>query len=230
MKKLIGVVVLALIAAPLVRPAAAQTVYGARGGLNIATIGGDADLDSRLGIYVGVFAGLGFGEFWSLQPELAFSQKGMKDFISRADPDNPGQGIVGDRTVTMNYLELQVPLVLTPKIDSEMFKFRLYGGATIAYMLSCSTKLEDPFLSNSFSCDENTDLIDPPGPAFTLISSFDYGVVLGAGLDIGSGPSVFSIDVRYDAGLADIHDVNQGAKLKNQVYQLLIGYAHRKMP
>lgn len=50
--------------------------FGAKAGLNLATLGGDAEVDSRTSFHVGGFAELMISDKFSVQPELLYSAQG----------------------------------------------------------------------------------------------------------------------------------------------------------
>lgn len=51
--------------------------FGIKSGLNVATLnGGSSNIDSRLGLHVGVAAEVGITDRFSIQPEVLFSQQG----------------------------------------------------------------------------------------------------------------------------------------------------------
>jgi hypothetical protein len=188
---------------------------GARGGIGFSDLAGDVNFDSRVGFSAGVFGGLQLSELWSIYPELSFQQKGAKDIGIQVP--------VVERTVKISYIELQLPLVLYPEMGASPLTPRLYGGPYGAFKVACTKSIEDETgASSSSDCDEGTPSEVVP------IKSVDFGIVIGAGLDLGGAErGGFTIDIRYDIGLGNINDASGGGDVMNRVIQILVGYAHR---
>ncbi|RNI31035.1 porin family protein [Rufibacter latericius] len=59
--------------------AEAQTSFGVKGGLNVATIRiPNTDIDPRIGVHAGVFASTPISSRFALQPEILYSQQGVQ--------------------------------------------------------------------------------------------------------------------------------------------------------
>lgn len=205
--------------------AQAQLGIGVRGGLVSTKFGGDIDYQNRRGFYAAAFASLSLSELWSLHPEVAFVQKGATDENLRATP----QGVtLFDRKNRLTYIELLLPLTYSPQIERGQLQPRLYAAPAVGLELSCTTEFENvPELSDSYDCDENIDVLG--GTAFTRTRSLDFGVVIGAGIDAGGGRTLFTADVRYDLGVADI-DLDGVQEVKNRALEFLIGVRYRLSP
>ena len=228
MRKLTAAAMAVLLGIAFAQPGLAQQKIksaGVRFAFNISSIGGDVDFDTKTGIAGGVFAGYRWSELWGLQAELSYTRKGGKDDFVRQEG---GTAIAGTRTTSIDYLELQIPLVLFPRFGGERLVPRVYAGPTIALELSCNSRYDDPLQNQSFDCQKLIDLGGPRlEPAFTRTKSIDLGLVLGVGVDFGGAGGGFSLDARYVRGLSSFHDLEGGATLKNQVIQLLVGYAFK---
>jgi len=68
---------------------AQEVKFGAKAGVNFATIGGDdtGDLSSRTGFHVGGVAEIGISEKFSVQPELVYSAQGATEDFEGVDVD-----------------------------------------------------------------------------------------------------------------------------------------------
>jgi hypothetical protein len=62
-------------------------------------------------------------------------------------------------------------------------------------------------------------------PGFTSTKSLDFGLVFGAGIDVGIGKGAITGDFRFDLGLTDLQD-GTGGSIKNRAFEILLGYAH----
>lgn len=116
------------LAALLAAPAAlAQTTFGLRAGLNVATIIPDSDTDlvdrgAKLGFVGGVFAEVPLTSAFAVQPEVLYTQKG----VSRDESGEPDIGV--------DYLEVpvlaKVALPVSPLLDLDV-----YAGPALAIKL-----------------------------------------------------------------------------------------------
>jgi hypothetical protein len=126
-----------------------------------------AELKSKVGFAGGAFLGIGVGGSWALQPELLYVMKGTK--VSAAS---------GDSNINLNYFEIPVLLKLNLLPAKSTVNPFVFAGPSLSFNTGAK-------LSNSGEDIKNH------------VRSADYGLVLGAGLDIQK----FSLDVRYDLGL-----------------------------
>lgn len=111
-----------VVVAPL---ATAQTTFGVRAGLNVATIKSDpdiADAGAQLGFVGGIFAEVPVASGFAVQPEILYTAKGV-------DRDAPNMGIGVD------YLEIPV-LVKAGLPVSELLDVDVYAGPALAVKLS----------------------------------------------------------------------------------------------
>jgi hypothetical protein len=106
--------------------ASAQTTFGVKAGLNVATIIPDNDVDlvdrgAKLGFVGGVFAEVPVASGFSLQPEVLYTQKG----VSR-DAPNQSKGI--------DYLEIPVLASVALPV-SDLLDVKVYAGPALAIKL-----------------------------------------------------------------------------------------------
>lgn len=211
MRKLFSISTAASLLMMLTNIGHAQLAVGVRGGLNISKLAGDVITESKVGLIAGAFVGIGLSGNWGMQPELSYVQKGTKREVQ-------GGELTG--TTKLDYLELQVPINVDLPVKSERFNPRLQAGPTFAAALSCKVEETGPSDTESEDCMDD-------------IESYDIGIVLGFGLDIGSGPGAFIADIRYNIGLTNINDAvdeegnPEPFALKNRSTQLLVGYRRK---
>ena len=129
--------------------------FGAKGGLNIASISGDDtdDLDSRTSLHLGFVAEIPVTEKFAFQPELIYSAQG-------AAFDLAGE----DVTIALDYLNL--PLMGKFYVAEGL---SIQAGPQIGFLLSSKVKVDD----------EDEDLEDVNG----LDLGLNFG--LGYQLDMG---------------------------------------------
>ncbi|MEQ6118331.1 porin family protein [Reichenbachiella sp. MALMAid0571] len=120
---------------------AQSSVIGLKGGLNIATIAGDADgVSSKLGIHIGFYNTMEISESFKFQPELIFSMQGA-------------QVAQGEGKVNYNYIN--VPLIAKIFVQNG---FNFQFGPQVGILLSAnvsdgmnSISVKDQLNSTDFS-------------------------------------------------------------------------------
>ena len=170
---------LLLLAVGLALPAAAQTTFGVRAGLNVADVSNTfedvddfgVDAQPRLGFVGGVFAEVPLSPSFAVRPEVLYSQKGARAEFNDSD---------GDLTLKIDYLEIPVLARFGVPV-SPTLGLGLLVGPAVAFKLNESIDGFD---------DRDEDVVD----------AVDYGVVAGA--EVGSGQ--FFVDLRYTFGLASV--------------------------
>ncbi|WP_242929416.1 porin family protein [Pontibacter vulgaris] len=202
MKKLLFLIVFAF---ATVSAAQAQNVkFGVRGGANISNLSGDLRDEDRFENKVGFHAGatLNFGivdDFFSIQPELLYSQKGFKN--SDSEVTILGQTRRREGKVNYNYLEL--PVLARIKAGPLYFE----GGPQASYLLSVNNETKTYVNNNlqSTTRDENSK---------EGLAEFELGYAAGIGLAAGNG---LSLGVRYNGSFSDFvdEDVNFEGDLTN---------------
>jgi len=172
-----------------------EASFGIRGGLTFYSV--ETEVSSglfgnisetsgtKLGFAVGVFAEFPLTNIFSFQPELMFVQKGGSDDGDFFDDDDFFNDDLNDDggKLTLNYLD--VPLLGRANIPLEAdFTPYVVAGPSIGYLLSASI--------GDFDDDDIDD----------LFKSFNFGFIIGAGVEFGN----LIVDLRYDIGLSNILD------------------------
>lgn len=187
-------------------PAATQTVLGFHGGVNIANLGGSdvEDTSSRTGINLGASVLFSLAENVGLEVGAGFSQKGAEV----SDPEVTGK-------FKLDYLEFPV-LLRYGFPSSGSVGLHLYGGASVGVELKCEIEGSAGGITATADCDE----------AGIDTKSVDFGLVGGAGVDIGISESVdLVLDVLYDFGLTSIDDTADPGDVKNRAFVIKAGVA-----
>ena len=193
MKKVLIISALALLGLTTVN--AQGVIFGAKAGVNFATINSDEfdSFDGRTAFHVGVVSEIPIGEMFSFQPELLYSAQG-------SDYSDPGF----NGTVKLDYLNL--PLMAKYYVVENL---SLEAGPQIAFLLSATDEGE----SDGFSYDE--DIKD-------FIKGIDFGINFGVGYKLDSG---LNFGARYNLGLSDVNDdYEEGGTYKNGVFQVYLGF------
>ncbi len=130
----------------------------------------------------------------AIQPEMIFSQQGAQFSVNSFDLES-------------NFSYLNVPVML---------KFYLIGGLNVqvgpqfGFLLSGDQETVDIFSGEVTEED-----------AKDFIKGSDVSVGLGAGWDLPFG---LTFDARYNLGISDVNDVESSGEIKNQVFQISVGY------
>jgi len=193
----------------------AQTGYGARVGLNFATynakdlIGaGSRTTTSKTGVQAGVFYNISSGRAFSLQPEVNYSKKGLRQETS----DNA--------IIKRNFNYLELNLIGKTTIGNENIKGFLHLGPGFGYLMSAKNK-------NSVSGDTEIDL------DMENIRKWDtmIHVGLGTAVRLGFENAVF-LEGRYSLSVSDLYNIEDSLKPENyeatnhRVFSLTIGYIY----
>jgi len=179
-------------------PAAAQNMSaGIQGGVSMANLGGDlsGDLDSNIGFAGGAFFALDLSEYFRLQFQGQYVQKGAKDSDF-------------DEKIKMDYIELLIPLTLTIPIQDSPFGPRLYAGPSIGYNVSCK-----------FTNGESVDCKD-----ITSSTDYGVFFGAGADYMVGSGAIMLDVwyDIGL-ANINDDTD-SDTFSVKTKTWQFMAGY------
>lgn len=216
------VIVAACVVALTVQTASAQLFgVGVKGGVNFANLSGDfifredgitvePNLKTRPGFVIGASMRSRLLPLISLQPEILYSEKGAKFDLRGQDIGMPGASI--DGSIDLKYLE--VPILLRVGLPIPGFSPFVYAGPAFAYTLSAETTLE--FRLAGFSETETQDIKDE-------VKNFDYGLVIGGGMEFGLPLIKIHAELRYTLGLRNIPDSDNDFDLKNGVLSLLVG-------
>ena len=198
MKRLGVFAAAAVLVCLLAVPAAAQNMSaGIQGGVSMANLGGDlsGDLDSNIGFAGGAFFALDLSEYFRLQFQGQYVQKGAKDSDF-------------DEKIKMDYIELLIPLTLTIPIQDSPFGPRLYAGPSIGYNVSCK-----------FTNGESVDCKD-----ITSSTDYGVFFGAGADYMVGSGAIMLDVwyDIGL-ANINDDTD-SDTFSVKTKTWQFMAGY------
>jgi len=185
--------------------------FGIKAGLNLAKWVGDdsemlvedgsSDKKFRTGFSGGVLLCYQTSEMFALQPEMIYTMKGSKY-------EGTEMGMSYDATFTVEYLE--IPVLAKIIISTGETKPYLLAGPALGVLLSSKGEVEVGGISVS---DELED-----------VKSIDFGLILGAGINIDLGTGTLLFDARYNLGLTSIDDSADDGDIKNSVISFNVGY------
>lgn len=186
---------------------------GVKAGLNIASLTFDEnELESsqKTGFTAGIMAEIPLAKNFSVQPEVLYSQQGMKFSYSDIDVANSSY----KSTITLNYLN--IPVMLKYYVLKGL---SVQAGPQIGILLKSNNKYQDNFLG--YDNHENHNLSD-------YTNAFDTSVNLGLGYQF---KDKFYVDLRYNISYSDVFkEANSNGNyvinsdMRNRVFQITIGY------
>ena len=181
-----------LLVAFVASPGLAQKLSaGVRGGISIANVRGDSieGTSSKIGFVGGAFLGVDLHEYFRIQFEGQYVQKG-------AEEEEMGVTV----KTKLDYIEFMVPFTLTIPMENSPIAPRLYAGPALGIEASCSLSGEEGGIEVDVDCD------DPLLEDLIETKSTDFSVFFGGGVDIAVGSGAITLDVLYDLGLSSIDD------------------------
>lgn len=186
---------------------------GVKAGLNIASLTFDEnELESsqKTGFTAGIMAEIPLAKNFSVQPEVLYSQQGMKFSYSDIDVANSSY----KSTINLNYLN--IPVMLKYYVLKGL---SVQAGPQIGILLKSNNKYQDNFLG--YDNHENYNLSD-------YTNAFDTSVNLGLGYQF---KDKFYVDLRYNISYSDVFkEANSNGNyvinsdMRNRVFQITIGY------
>ena len=187
----------------------AQVKFGARAGLNFASMTGDdtVGLDGRTSLHFGITTEIEISDSFSLQPELTYSGQG---YTADYEFDDFESGTVrGEITGRVNYLNLPV---MAKFYVAESFSLEF--GPQIGFLMSAEENDYDTtYGSETYDIKED-------------LKSTDFSLNFGAGYKLDSG---LNFGLRYNMGLTDVSDNSLSedgttVDIKHGVLQVSVGY------
>jgi hypothetical protein len=191
--------------------ASAQFTGGIKGGLNLATLGGDADgAKMRPSIHLGGYINYPMSDVLSFQPELLFTSVGAKFKESESTDDGFGNtiDISYKNTTILNYISF--PLMFKYKAGT----VNLEAGPQLGFFMGgkAKQKMTATYMGETMSESESTDIDEG-------VNALDLGLNLGLSMDFDK----LTAGLRYSAGLANVNDEGSD-KITNNVLQLSVSY------
>ena len=201
MKKIVVVAIAALFGTVAVQ-AQDEVSFGAKGGVNFATVGGDDfdDPDTRTSFHFGGFVEVPISEKFSIQPEVYYSGQGY-DIQSVDNGDD---------------IEFQLDYINVPVLAKYYFVDGFYGEVGPQIGFNVNSEIDSNSDGDSGDISFNND----------AINTVDFAVVGGLGYKLNNG---LFFNARYNLGLSDVFSSEDlgGFDLdaRNRVFMLGAGFA-----
>lgn len=184
---------------------AQELSFGPKIGISSTTLVGNdvPDGAKAAGNFVGgFFFKANAGDIVAIQPEVLYHRKGSTTKDSQSDD---GQ------TLTIDYLEVPLLIKVQIPVEGTVYPF-VYAGPYGAFELDNTYEARASFFGIQWTATDQADVND-----------FDYGAVVGAGLDIQADAIYFGLDARYGIGMSQILMVNDEQKdVKNRSLSLMV--------
>ncbi len=184
---------------------------GVRAGINLANMSISPEDDelkpgSKLGFGVGVFYKIKAGDALTIQPELNFMQQGTKFDVDVL-------GVSANSTLSFNYL--QVPVMVKYGFGNmEATNFYVQAGPYVG--IGIGKVKSETCVGDDCETEEQEYGDGEDGP-----KNPDFGVQLGAGVNINSN---ISVDARYILGLQNLSS-GDDTTVKHTGINISVGYA-----
>jgi hypothetical protein len=187
------------------QPSFAQFRLGPTAGFNFSTIiQNDVENDFVFGLRGGLTFDLGIAKFFSVVPEVLYSQLGWK-YLGTDESD----GI--DETGRLNYIQVPLNLVFKLKMGSNA-RFLIFTGAYGGYAIGGDIKLKkDGEVIQSGKIQFGT---EP-----RQVNPLDIGLNLGLGVQIKS----FFMKLQYNIGINNMSNIKQDP-MTNAGLAFTLGY------
>tara|TARA_R100000935_G_scaffold55682_2_gene85972 strand:+ start:66144 stop:66806 length:663 start_codon:yes stop_codon:yes gene_type:complete len=194
--------------------------FGAKAGVNFASIGGDFTdgVEGKTGFHIGGLVEIMLSDKFAVQPELLYSAQGAK--IEDSDTQF---GITVTETSKTKLDYINIPIMGKFYVTEGL---ALEAGPQVGFLVSANAESEI-----EVSGDVDPEILDEINNQFPsgdvdisdFTSGVDFGVGVGASYRLDMG--VF-FGARYTLGLSNIND-GPGAdsvKQQNNVFQFSVGY------
>ncbi len=206
--------IILLLLVPIATFAQIRIQPGVRGGVNISEIRGISG-DKKTGFYLGGFLALNLGHFYTLQPEISYSNQGGKDVYRMTKIYGNDKKIYNDiatyEDLELEYLSLGIAnkFYVTPGRDFHFIVATSFDGM-IGDNIKTSVVAENGYRYDDYDDD---------------ITDVDLTLAFGVGYEFSFG---LGVEARFKQGLVDILDDNfifsSDGSSKNRVFKVGITY------
>ncbi len=113
--------------------------FGAKAGVNFASLGGDDtdDLDMKTGFHLGLVAEIPFGESFAFQPEVLYSSQGAK-----TEGSETFEGMTASYEGKLNMDYINIPLLAKYYVSPN---FNIHAGPQLGFLVKSEVEVEYSF-------------------------------------------------------------------------------------
>jgi len=202
-----------------------QAQIGVRGGVNLASVfldGNEQDLEdikntTILTPTVGVYFPLKITDFFAIQPEVSFIQKGgVRNFTNKV------QLLDIEETTRLNFLE--IPVMAKLYLGDET-KFFVEGGPFAALAINGKRDYAVSGAGTEGIVESSVDMVFDNKESEDYAKRFEYGASVGAGMLFGK----IMVNLRYSLGFNnllddDVDSTNDSRVLRTRGLSLTAGF------
>lgn len=198
---------------------------------------GDAQLagaidDSRIGFMAGGYARADFNDFFGIQGEILYKQKGGEGPAEGTAVVTPPNQVPlestfdGTLTLVLDCVEMPVLAVFTLKpTESGRLSLRGLVGPTFSYNAAAEMRLEGQAYNPTLPLDEQSFLVDEAKDAGPWVEDFEVGALIGISISYAYAGMEMLLDARWGRGLTTIDNtVNERSSFTSGV-DLMAGFA-----
>lgn len=205
--------------------------FGVRVGVTSTSFVSDPGWNRKAGALVGAFGAVRVHDFLMLQPEV---------MLSRAGAHFPGiNGIFSAPAEDVGLIYLQMPILARLRLAGHVptsVRPTLHMGPMLSVMLSCKyaihaeDRFSDAALGIPVPCASRNPVTrgggrgPPIGVDFAQPRKWDFGIVVGTGLEADWGSSVMMLDVRYNRGFRTVDRLEPEAR--NEAFTIIVAWSH----
>lgn len=191
--------------------AAAQSAIGVRGGMRWSDLEAGRDGGSMSSLVLGAYYGFGISDRLALQIEAVYGSRGG-DALRLGDATLDAEA--DPVSVDMTYVE--IPLLLRAGFPGERLLPSVFAGPYVGFLLDCEVVPAD---GDGRACDE-----EGAAQRFNPRST-EFGLAVGAALDVLMGESTVYVDGRYTLGLRPIQSGDEAFDARHTGLALTAGVA-----
>lgn len=167
--------------------------FGAKGGLNLANIGGDeTDNKMKLAFHAGVYSEVFFDYFLMMQAEILLSYQ--------------GHAAVDEFSGSLSLWYLNIPILARYNIG---YNLNVHAGIQPGFLLSAQSKYTDSFSGDVIKLDQKD-----------FFKTMDWGIPVGVGYSLGDRN--INASIRYIIPISNI-SADDFFTRRNSVFQISVG-------
>ncbi len=189
--------------------------------------------DNKPGFNGGIFVTAFFSEFFGVQVEAMYVQKGGEGVASgtaiyHPDYDNPRE-VFFDGTVYayVDYIEFPVLAVFNfDATDGSKVRLRGYAGPVFAHNIRAEARLKGTAYVEAQDTNYRTQSIDEREDIGQRVKNFEFGLMFGGAVywDIGNVDLV--IESRWEKGLTTLDNTTLYRDIKTSNVSILFGFSY----